>query len=285
MLPTTFTIETVLGCNLRCVECAVGAGLVSRKPGQLSFDDFKIVADKVKPYCQYFYLHLWGEPMLNRDIFDIIAYASAFSRTNISTNANTLDAASAQRLITSGVADIIVSIDGFTQETYGIYRRGGEVKKAMRNLCLLQDVNQKTGGRVHISPQFVVFAHNQHEMPQFDKFCRSIGLAPTFKAPYIRKGSALQNSSLPQLVRQIAPDEASRKARMTQCPNARDVFTMHLDGSVVGCCYDHNRETNFGNIFESSVEEIWNSPKYQDFRAKIISGESTAFCMDNCLMY
>lgn len=36
--PEKFAIETVLGCNLRCVECAVGSELVQRKHGVMSSD-------------------------------------------------------------------------------------------------------------------------------------------------------------------------------------------------------------------------------------------------------
>jgi MoaA/NifB/PqqE/SkfB family radical SAM enzyme len=285
MLPTTFTIETALGCNLRCVECAVGGGLIGRKHGMLSFDRFTLVADKVRPYCRYFYLHLWGEPMLNRDIFEIIGHASTFARTHISTNANTLDAESALRLITSGVADVIVSIDGFTQRTYEKYRRGGDVKKALRGLCLLQEFNRKTGGRVNIAPQFIVFEHNAHEMALFGEFCKSIGLAPVFKAPYLRKGSSLRNSGIAQFERQLSSCQETRKGMMRQCPNATGVFTMLLDGSVVACCYDHNRATCFGNIFESGVEDIWMSPDYVRFRTSILQGNPDQFCLDNCLLY
>ena len=72
--PRNFAIETVLGCNLRCPDCAIGGDIVTRKKGYLSFDRFKIVMDKIGPYVNYLYLHLWGEPMLNPEIVSIIKY-------------------------------------------------------------------------------------------------------------------------------------------------------------------------------------------------------------------
>ena len=38
--PDIFALETVLGCNLRCVECAVGSGLVTRKHGYMGYEQY-----------------------------------------------------------------------------------------------------------------------------------------------------------------------------------------------------------------------------------------------------
>ena len=117
LIPTTFAIETVLGCDLKCPECAAGGDFIRRKKGLLQFDQFKVIADKIRPFCKYLYLHIWGEPMLNKEIFKMIEYASAFTHTNISTNGQSLSQEKARKLIRSGVTDIIVSIDGIRPST------------------------------------------------------------------------------------------------------------------------------------------------------------------------
>ena len=85
LYPTTFAIETVLGCNLHCVECAVGSNLIRRKHGMMPLSDFIIIADKIKNVCTYLYLHLWGEPMLNKDMFSMIEIGSEFAKTRVMT--------------------------------------------------------------------------------------------------------------------------------------------------------------------------------------------------------
>lgn len=284
-LPRTFSIETILGCNLRCVECAVGNDMIDRKHGRITFDRFKIIADKVRPFCEYFYLHLWGEPMLNNDIIPIIQYVARFSRSNISTNAVTLNEGSAEALIRSGVTDLIVSIDGVSQEAYAKYRVGGKAEKAINGLRMLNEMNQRFQARVNILPQFIVFKHNQHEIEAFQEICGSLGLQPSFKAPYLRTGSKLENSDVPGLSRHIATDPGERRENMRECPNGFNVFTILLDGSVVACCYDHNRKTNFGNIFESEVLDIWDSSEYVRFRDNLRNGKASKFCMEECLLY
>lgn len=284
-MPTIFSVETVLGCNLRCVECAIGANLVNRKYGMMSYESFALIAKKIAPYCKMLYLHIWGEPMLNPDIIPMIKLASNFSRTNISTNANTLDKDHAKELITSGVSEIIVSIDGMSQNVYEQYRKKGNLNKAIMGLTYLASLNLQQGNKVNIIPQFIVFHHNKHEMPEFADLCKSLNLIPSFKAPYLRANSKLKSSGLPGLVRKIEPDKQKRLTNMSQCRDPHDVFTILLDGTVVPCCYDNNADMNMGNIFNNTVEEIWTSEKYNDFRKNLSIGNAPVFCQQNCLLY
>lgn len=111
----------------------------------MKYERFQVIADKVRPFAQYFYLHLWGEPMLNPDIIKIIRYASEFTTTNISTNGMSMTATKAEELITSGVSDIIISVDGVSQEVYEQYRVGGNVDKVLATLEMLQNLNPYPG--------------------------------------------------------------------------------------------------------------------------------------------
>lgn len=284
-MPQIFSVETVLGCNLRCVECAIGAKLVNRKYGMMSYETFDQIAQKIEPYCKMLYLHIWGEPLLNRDIIPMIKRASRFSRTNISTNANMLDKEYAEQLISSGVSEIIVSIDGISQEVYEQYRVKGDLNKALMGLTHLVARNIKTGNRVAISPQFIVFEHNKHEMAEFAAMCKSLNLVPSFKAPYLRKNSILKDSGIPGLVRDKSSDLLMRKKKMATCKDPQDVFTILLDGSVVPCCYDHNGDMIMGNILNDTVEEIWHSEKYNKFRNDMASGNIPDFCQNSCLQW
>lgn len=284
--PKTFFIETTLGCNLRCPECAVGGGLIERSKGMMSYEQFRLIADKIRPYAKYVYLFIWGEPLLNPDIFKIIACTAEFAPCSISTNGMVLTQENAEKLIASGVRDIIFSIDGVSQEVYEKYRVGGDVDKAFQSLALLCEINKRQGNRVNIYPQFVVFRHNQHEMDRFAKKCAEMGLSSTFKAPYIRKGySCYQYSENPNYQRPHFRDINQLRMAMKNCSDPREVFTVLVDGSVVLCCNDHNGSTNFGNVFKQTVMDVWNSPSYLKCRTDIISGKAPSFCIESCMVW
>jgi len=283
---STFTIETVLGCNLSCPECAVGGRYINRKYGMMPFERFVYIADKIKDHCKYMYLHNWGEPMLNPDIFKMIDYAKNFTKTNISTNANILTKDQAKMLIDSGVTDIIVSIDGVSQECYSVYRRGGKVKRALEALGWLAKLSISKKFKPNIIPQFVVFKHNENEMELFSQYCASLGLEPYFKPPYLREGTSLSLGNDPKYHRSLFySDLAARKLNMKKCTNLTDVFTILLDGSVVSCCYDHNAVTTFGNILTQSFDEIINARVRIAFQQKLAAGDPPNFCIKNCLQF
>ncbi|GEM_PF-1190375 len=286
LLPKIFTIETVLACSLKCPECAIGGDIIERQHTVMKLDRFKLIADKIRPFVKYLYLHLWGEPMLNKQIIPMIQYAAQFTRTNISTHAQVLSKEMADSLITSGVSDIIVSIDGVSQAVYERYRVGGDVKTALSNLALLQQLNQHYGGKVNIMPQFIMFKHNQHEKPLFEDYCHRLGLKPFFKPPYIRmKESKFAYSDFSEYIRPHYPTLETLRQAMQTCNAPRDNLVVTVDGSVIVCCHDYNGLTTFGNIFQQGVLEIWDSPKYREFRYKVLAGAAPEFCVDYCMTY
>lgn len=284
-LPSIFSIEINVTCNLKCPECALGGNLITRKKDCLSFEEFKVIADKVRPFVKYMYIMIWGEPLLNKDLIAMIKYASKFTKTAISTNGMLLTHEKAEQLITSGLSELIVSIDGATQAVYEKYRVGGNLQKAFESLKILNNLNIKYGNKVRIIPQFIVFKHNQHEMDSFKKICNSIGLKSSFKSPYIHRGSIFLNSDLQEYTRKSYKDKSEVSKAMRECQDTRKVFTILLEGTVVACCYDYNGITNFGNIYKQEVLEIWNSQKYMNFRRVILQGNTPEFCLQNCLQY
>ena len=286
LLPNIFAVETFLGCDLKCPECAIGGNFITRKKGSMTFKKFEIIAEKIRPLCKYLYLHLWGEPLLNKEIFEMIKYSSSFTKTNISTNANSLTEDKAEELILSGVTDIIVSIDGVTQEVYEKYRVGGNVRKAIKTLTILRDLNFKYGKKTNIIPQFIVMEHNQHEMNDFKELCESLQLVPVFKSPYIRNHrSKFSVSDNPQFIRPHCKDIESLRDEMKKCQSVKNVFNILLDGSVVGCCHDYEKFTFFGNIFEQDVIPIWNSEEFRKFRLNVLSGNTPQFCIERCMSF
>lgn len=286
--PSTFSIETSLACNLKCPECALGGDMINRKHAFMSLEHFKKIADKIRPFApkiDMVYLHIWGEPMLNKDIIQMIRYVSGFAKVNISTNGLMLTPKTAEQLVNSGVYSIIFSIDGMTQEVYEKYRVGGDVEKALASLKMLRDFNAMCGGKVMIMPQFIVFRHNQHEIERFKEHCSSLGLEYILKAPYIRSGSRFSNSDFPEYVREKYKNDGLRREAMRGCPDPRKCLTILIDGSVVACCYDFDGKTCFGNIFDQDVMEIWRSPAFMKFRYGLIHGNTPGYCIKECLVY
>ena len=80
-------VEITNACNLNCSFC-IGN---SRKIESISIDKFKILLDKLISYTDYLYFHILGEPLMHKDINELIDIASSNFNVNITTNGVLID--------------------------------------------------------------------------------------------------------------------------------------------------------------------------------------------------
>ena len=286
-LPTTYYIETVLACNLGCPECVIGTDSVTRVKKILKLDQFKIISDKIKDYAKLVYLHKWGEPLMNKNIFEMISEVSQYAHAHISTNGTLMDKQKCYELIKSGVGTVIVSIDGITQETYEKYRIGGKVEKVMENITYLNEANKKYGGHVSLLPQFIVFDHNYHEIKLFENFCIKNGLRAIFKKPYIRFGSVKESSDSKYQREKYSTKELHYEA-ISGCAHLDALMTITVDGRLLVCAQDYNNDLYLGNILDdkTTVKNLWEKPEYIKFRNLAKSKKCPPeLCVKRCMIY
>lgn len=120
----------------------------------------------MKRYLISIDLFNWGEPLFNKQVYDMIRHAYKHHIiTSVSTNFNYFSEKSAEALISSGLDFLILSIDGASQETYEQYRVGGDFQKVIQNIKILVDRKRKLGKKTpFICWQFLVMRHNEHEV-------------------------------------------------------------------------------------------------------------------------
>ena len=107
-----FQIEVTSRCNLQCVMCPVTV-LADRWPARdLAWETFERVAEAFAR-TQWVYLQGWGEPLLHRRIFEMIARAkSAGCQVGFTTNGTRLTPDNGERLLELGLDLVAVSIAG-----------------------------------------------------------------------------------------------------------------------------------------------------------------------------
>ena len=66
-------LEITNVCNLRCEFCPG----TRRKQGFLSPEGFEVLAGKLRPYVDYIYLHLMGEPLLHPQLSQLLDVAAS----------------------------------------------------------------------------------------------------------------------------------------------------------------------------------------------------------------
>jgi len=134
--PICLTWELTYACNLDCVHCLSSSG--RRDPRELSTDEALRVIDVLRA-MQVFYVNIGGgEPMLRRDFFTIIDYATTSGvGVKFSTNGTYIDDAAARRLAAMDYLDVQISIDGADADTNDLVRGRGSWATARRAMDAL----------------------------------------------------------------------------------------------------------------------------------------------------
>jgi MoaA/NifB/PqqE/SkfB family radical SAM enzyme len=148
-LPHVLMIEPTNECNLHCPLCPTGAGKLKRPKGQMSLDLYQGILADLDGALSRVMLYNYGEPFLHPRLLDMIALAhQAEVHTHVSTNGLLfLRSASADDLIASGLDYMRVSMDGATDDTYNVYRVGGNLEKVLEGVQLLQECKRKLNKR------------------------------------------------------------------------------------------------------------------------------------------
>ena len=80
-------IEITSTCNLKCSFCQE----TIRPPHFMSIEEFGHILDEIRPYTNYIYLHVKGEPMLHPELEAILSMCNDAGLTvNLTTNGTLL---------------------------------------------------------------------------------------------------------------------------------------------------------------------------------------------------
>ncbi len=131
-LPLFVSIEPTTSCNLRCPQCPSGLREFTRPTGMLQEAFFQSTIRQLKKHLFSLTFYFQGEPFLNPDFLNMVAFANQHGIYTITrTNAHYLNKGVAQATVNSQLDELIISIDGSTQQTYSTYRVGGQFEKVL----------------------------------------------------------------------------------------------------------------------------------------------------------
>ncbi len=238
-------------CNLHCAFCPG----TQRQKRIMTPEEFGILVPKLRPYTDFLYFHLMGEPLYHPHLEDflemageagfkvilttngtllqrqkdLLLYAPALHKVNIS-----LHAFEANDLAVP-FADYLADCFAFGRAAAGeklvVYRlwnqggqeeKNGEILDAMHRCFPSEWVKERPGTRI---------AHRTY-LEFGDKF------------------------DWPDLA---APEGSDR----VFCYGLRDQLGVLCDGTVVPCCLDHEGDLALGNLFVEDLADILTKPKSQ----------------------
>jgi len=286
--PYHILIDPSSCCPLRCAMCVdpENPGRRLRPPVIMSPALYESMLDELGENLFMLSLYNWGEPLLNPDLARFIERAK---RDDIFVDINTnlalkLDDADLESLLRSGVDNIVVSIDGFSQESYGTYRIGGSFDLARENITRLAALRDRIRPSAAITWKFLVFRFNEHEINPAERYCRDLGVA------FARKEAIIDLDVHPEWLpshrlddrgrphggwpfRRSVPPELKAAGREATCAWHYCYSCVNADGSVSPCCAVAEPENDFGNVVPGEIPfaDVWNGEPFRKSRA-ILAG-------------
>jgi len=290
--PRYFIIEPTAFCNRACPFCTI---LVTNRKGSMKWADFSKLMRECREHDVYgLSLYQLGEPFLWHENFaterlNISHMVNAaknfggFRAVNLSTNG---DVDNLDCILGSDLDDLIISIDGTTDEVYSVNRpstKKNDVGAFDRTLQRVHSFLEHKAARGEAKPfvrlqiinkdntaaQVLDFVRYWIDVPGVDDvLCKSL------------------DSMRPWLGDKVVSNaEDAHKAERTAgqvCQHIYAVGSMTADGRFNACCHDALTEltTAGANIREMSFAEWWNGEYMNGLRASHNSGAYNHVCRD-----
>jgi radical SAM protein with 4Fe4S-binding SPASM domain len=138
-------------CNLKCVHCYNDSGL-SRDSNEPTTEEAKAILDDLAQFAVPSVLFSGGEPLMRRDLFELIGYAGQSGlRTVISTNGTLIDAGVAKKIKQQAVSYVGISLDGIGRINDKFRGVEGAFEKAVRGVRSCQDAGLRVGLRLTLT--------------------------------------------------------------------------------------------------------------------------------------
>src|SRR5258708_1193331 len=197
-LPRSIYIEPTSRCNELCQQCP--RTLLSREDDRdLSFENFRYIVDQF-PVLERVVLHGLGEPLLNKDLPQMIRYLKARGAYVLfNSNGILLNAKRGQELIDARLDEYRLSMDGATRETYARVRGVDAFDKIWRNIrAFIPSHQQHHASKPAVSLWFTAMKENLHELPRLIDLAYEHGIREVYlqRLVYFERGLAHSQQSL-----------------------------------------------------------------------------------------
>lgn len=222
---------------------------LSKEEKNTTFVDFKNMFDKLCDFCGDFHLSIGSfyEPLINKDIFEILDYASKNKNVNIylETNALLLDKDKAKKLIDlqNGRNNIfaIIHLDAVDENIYNKIYENGDIKTILSNIDYYL-IREPKNAYLQITKQKSNFDYLASYYKYFEKYKAEI-----IMQKYYTYRGIIEDNRVGDMLPLIK----------TGCWHlARDLF-IDSYGDIYICRFDINKEKKISSIYEDDLENIW----------------------------
>lgn len=270
--PASIGLEASSHCQLRCPSCPTTTGHIHPAVGSgfLRLADFCRLLDE-SPYIKEVELSNYGEIFLNPELPEILREGHrrgvALTAAN-GVNLNNVRPAALEAVVRYRLRHMNCSIDGASDETYGIYRRRGNFDRVIANIREINRWKKELGSKYpRLSWQFIIFGHNEHEISAARRMAGELGMRFHPKLTWDPDISPVRNAALVRNQSEVGAATREEYREKTGhllmrgiCHQLWDRPQINWDGKLLGCA--RNFWGDFGgNAFTDGLTACVNNEK------------------------
>ena len=231
-------------CNLSCAFCPG----TKRAKRAMTENEFASLLPKLRPYTDFLYFHLMGEPLCHPklDAFLRLAHGHGF-KVILTTNGTLLEKRQPMLLESEGLHKVNISLHAFEANDLDVpfdeyLRRCFAFGKAAEGKILISYRLWNNGGADSMNDAIKSMLEQYFPKPWAqERHGIRIG-----ERVYLEHGDKFDWPDL----------SAEDGGEAVFCYGLRDQLGVLCDGTVVPCCLDHEGDLRLGNLFCQDMDEI-----------------------------
>jgi radical SAM protein with 4Fe4S-binding SPASM domain len=275
-------VEITNVCNLKCNFCP----LTKRAPEFMTEASFEFIVSNIKHLTDQIYFHVMGEPLLHPKLAVFLEICDRHGlKVNITTNAVLIHEAEAILLHSPAVKQVNFSLGSFeansetlTLESYignitSFILKAQATTNIVNSLRLWNLDSDLIRGANSWNDKIMALLEDQLNLNfSIKENCMTYRAGKLSNNVYV---NIAEKFEWPDIDQEIATEKVF-------CYGLRDKIAILVDGTVVPCCHDSDGNIALGNIFESSIDAIIDSPRakamYKGFTDRKVEEELCRKC-------
>jgi len=247
-------------------------------------------AEALSPTVIWLNLYFQGEPMLHHNLDKALEIARQHRfYTVISTNGHYLTEEHCGMLVDKRLGRLIISLDGFDQQSYAQYRKGGDYQRVVEGIERMIRIKKEMNSPY---PYLIVqtlalrTTEDQLKLRIREIYRKGVDAVEIKTAQFYHPDP--ENNLMPRTGRwsRYKADATGNFTLKSTLPDHCSRFwgsvVITWDGRVLPCCYDKDGDHMMGNLPDQDFSSIWHGESRRTFAQRLFTHRKGIEICRNC---